>query len=209
MYNIQNLEIHGLVKQYFDYLLEIIYFTISRMIIVGDPSIFFLSQFVNKKRSRRSRIAFSWIIFVSKMLPFKMTHTYTERETREIVKNINNASRIVLQQVHPLCYYYLLIAICISISFWRWICWNMNERYFVFETKRFMNELLLAGVDLENVNYGLWHTKILPNCSKSIKIVKVLVIFLILLQIWLRSKSFLNPLLVGFYIFVEISLFAL
>ena len=36
------------------------------------------------------------------------------------------------------------------------------------------------GADLDHVTYDLWRTKILPNCSKSFKIVKVLLLILIL-----------------------------
>ena len=50
-----------------------------------------------------------------------------------------------------------------------------------------------AGADLDHVTYGLWRTKILPNCNKSFKIVGVMVLILILIQIWRNRKSFLYP----------------
>ena len=55
------------------------------------------------------------------------------------------------------------------------------------------NYLKLPGADLDHVTYGLWRTKILPNCGISIKILEVLVLILILIQIWRTRKSFLNP----------------
>ena len=50
----------------------------------------------------------------------------------------------------------------------------------------------ISGADLDYVTYGLWRTKILPNCSKIIEN-RVLVLILILIQIWHTRKSFLNP----------------
>ena len=49
------------------------------------------------------------------------------------------------------------------------------------------------GADLDHVTYGLWRTKILPNCSKSFKIVEVLVLIQISIQIWRTRKSSLKP----------------
>ena len=50
----------------------------------------------------------------------------------------------------------------------------------------------MPGADLNHVTYGLWRTKILPNCSKSLKTVEVLVLILIFIQMWRTRKSFLN-----------------
>ena len=58
---------------------------------------------------------------------------------------------------------------------------------------RFVFIVSWSRADLDHVTYGLRRTKILKNCSKSFKIVEVLVLILIFIQTWRTRKSFLNP----------------
>ena len=52
--------------------------------------------------------------------------------------------------------------------------------------------LLLAGANLDYVTYGLWRTKIVPHCSKSLKIIwnsGLNFDLKIQIQIWLENHS--------------------